>query len=148
MLTMSKGHLTTCHAQLGYPLFWTHQTTVSKINTKVLTNLYLRETVEWIRLACHFSYWWCLLANIPHKGRVLQLLITVINLAQISHTNYNVTFRRTQFRQLHSTLPITKKNMQRFCFVIGGFSLRAMYFWVKGVYLVWRFSFVIQVGPT
>ena len=27
---------------------------------------------------------------------------------------------------LHSTPPIMKKNMQRFCFVIGGFSLRAM----------------------
>ena len=28
---------------------------------------------------------------------------------------------------IHSTLPIMKKNMWRFCFVIGGFSLRAMY---------------------
>ena len=29
--------------------------------------------------------------------------------------------------EVHSTLPITKKNMQRFCFVIGSFSLGAMY---------------------
>ena len=28
---------------------------------------------------------------------------------------------------IHSILPIMKKNMQRFCFVIGGFSLRTMY---------------------
>ena len=28
---------------------------------------------------------------------------------------------------LHSTPPIMKKNMQRFCFVIGSFSLRATY---------------------
>ena len=31
------------------------------------------------------------------------------------------------FGSVHPTPPITKKNMQRFCFVIGGFSLKVMY---------------------
>ena len=44
---------------------------------------------------------------------------------------------------LHSTYNKKKKNMRRVCFIIGGFSLRAMYLWVNGVYLVQRFSFVI-----
>ena len=35
-----------------------------------------------------------------------------------------------------------EKNMRRFCFVIGVFSLRATSLWVNGVYLVWRFSFL------
>ena len=40
------------------------------------------------------------------------------------------------------TLPVMKKDMQRFCFIIGGFSLRATSLEVNGVYLVWRFSFI------
>ena len=48
------------------------------------------------------------------------------------------------FSQGYSQLCLQqKKNMQKFCFIIGGFSLREKSLKVNGVYLVWRFSFVI-----
>ena len=36
---------------------------------------------------------------------------------------------------------IEKKNIQRFSFIIGGFSLRATLLQVNGKYLVWRLIF-------
>ena len=44
--------------------------------------------------------------------------------------------------QVHSTPPITKKNMWRFCFIIGGFSLRKMYLQVNRYIWCYRQFFV------
>ena len=54
------------------------------------------------------------------KGTHLPLTIKEIQAGYLSSPYFKDLY-------LHSTLPITKKNMQRFCFIIGGFSLRVMY---------------------
>ena len=72
-------------------------------------------------LVSHIDYYNDIFAGLPTYRMNLQVQNAAAKLV-LGWSNY--ASATDALKHLHSTPPIMKKNMWRFCFIIGGFSLR------------------------